>query len=191
MQEKTEANALKNNNNKIKKSRSRGRVKAKTGPILSAKPLLTVTRRGPSSHHTNEEPRPEELWGPCPVVHLFRGRIWTPIRVLLPQTRSCLDHRASSGSGDSEEDVVSLPVPNASICQACAKRLINFDHSICPKDSDTCAQKKRCNGSVSKILTAGVSGDEDFRSLFFSSSELYIWFDFCKQRKTGQMEDKV
>lgn len=117
------------------------------------------------------------------MIHLVRGRIWTPIRVFLPQTRSCLDHRASSGSGDSEEDVVSLPVPNASICQACAKRLINFDHSICPKDSDTYAQKKRCDGSVSQILMAGVSGDEDFRSLFFSSSELYIWFDFCKQRQ--------
>ena len=34
-------------------------------------------------------------------------------------------------------------------------------------------------------------GGEDFRSLFFSSSELYIRFDSCKQRKTKKLEGVV
>lgn len=61
---------------------------------------------------------------------LVWGRIWTQIHVVLLQILSCFHHiclDVVSQSGDGEKEaVVSLPLLDASICQACAKHLINF-----------------------------------------------------------------
>ena len=88
------------------------------------------------------------------------------------------------------EAIVSLTLLNPSVCQACAKHLINFIIPSAPQHNDTCAHKKRglkglnIQKAKGRYLT-GVGFQIIIITAVIFSLVIFIWFDFfLKQIKT-------